>query len=109
MTAEVMNIEAKHAKWAQRLPAQSLMRQNFQKLPSLVSWPNGRRWNYTSRYTEFGSTTVNAIPEQNRAGNILVRIKDNTVLRLEYRRLKDVAQAVIKNAARDHFLFWGLW
>jgi hypothetical protein len=33
--------------------------------------------------------------------------KDNTVLRLEYRRLKGVAHAVSKNAARDHFIFLG--
>ena len=41
--------------------------------------------------------------DKNRTIHILVRIKGNTSLRSKYRRLKGVAQAVMKNAARDHF------
>jgi len=108
LASTLTNIEAKHAKWAQRLPAQITDVAKLSKscLPS-YSWR-----------MDGGETIQAAIP--NLIRRLLMRsqnkiepetswleldYKDNTVLRLEYRRLKGVAHAVSKNAARDHFIF----
>jgi ribonuclease HI len=66
------------------------------------SRPNGRRRKYKP-LPYWSDECKKAVSDRNNARNCLAKNKGDTAKRLEYRRLKGVAQAVIKNAAHEHF------
>jgi len=89
--------DVKHGKLAQRLPTQSLKRQ---MLPFLVVGQTDFGESRSPTPLPIGPrpTTVQCRLRIKHDQKHLIRNKGNTTLLLEHRRLKGVAQAVIKNA-----------